>query len=366
MNKKSLTAMAVTLPLVIKVGLAYELNDSLLLSGVLAGAIQCQNLTDAPGFSNTCESAVPFQPKVSFRPTETDEVFFRLGFAAGNGLNDKTPFNIPPWAASLEEDVKNINGRNRDYLLTAWYKHTFTFADEHQLGATFGIIDGTKYLDENAYANDEYTQFMNSALTNGPNVFIPSYDLGVALQWDLRSWSFRAILMDVGENDDGNNFSFYGLQAGYHVNNKLGSGNYRIVLVDTSQDFLDPTGTKLHDRSAILLSFDQELGKILGGWIRFDLQADDAATDYSAIYSGGIDIKGKAWERYDDNIGLGYAYLDGGNLEIEKSHVAEAYYRWQLTEVLGLTADVQYMQDDYKTGGGPHGWIFGLRATAEF
>ena len=366
MNKKSLTAMAVTVPLVIKVGFAYELNDSLLLSGVLAGAIQCQNLSDAPGFSNTCESAVPFQPKVRIRPTEADEVFFRLGFAAGNGLNDITPFNIPPWAASLEEDVTNINGRDRDYLLSAWYKHTFKFADDHQLGATFGIIDGTEYLDENAYANDEYTQFMNSVLTNGPNVFIPSYDLGVALKWDHGRWSLRGILMDVGENDDGNNYSFYGLQAGYHVNTELGSGSYRFVLVDTSKDFLDPTGTQLHDRTAFLLSFDQEFGKIVGGWIRFDWQTDDAATDYAAIYSGGIDIKGKAWERYDDNIGLGYANLDGGNLDIEKSQVAEAYYRWQLTEVLGLTADLQYMQDDYKTGGGPRGWIFGLRATAEF
>ncbi len=366
MNKISLTAMALLLPQVTKVGFAYEFNDNFSLGGVLAGAIQCQSVSDSPDSSNTCESAVPFQPDVSIRPTEADEVFFRLGFAAGNGLNDTTPFNIPPWAASLEADVKNINGRDRDYLLTAWYRHTFTFADDHQFGTTFGIIDGTEYLDENAYANDEYTQFMNAVLTNGPNVFIPSYDLGAALKWDHGRWSLRAIIMDVGENDDGNNYSFYGLQAGYQVSNELGFGNYRFVLVDTSKDFLDPAGVQLHDRTAILLSFDQEFGKIVGGWIRFDWQTDDAATDYGTIYSGGIDIKGKAWERHDDNIGIGYAKLDGGNLEIERSQVAEAYYRWQLGEVLGLTADLQYMQDDYKTGSGPRGWIFGVRATAEF
>jgi hypothetical protein len=88
---------------------------------VLAGAVQCQNLSDAPGFSNTCEFAAPFQPEFSYRPTETDEVFFKLGFAAGNGINGNSPFIISPWAADLEDDVKNINGRNRDYLLTAWY-----------------------------------------------------------------------------------------------------------------------------------------------------------------------------------------------------------------------------------------------------
>jgi porin len=358
--------LALVLPFAPTQSLAYDINEQVTIGGILAGAIQCQNLSDAPGFSNTCESAVPFQPEVSIRPTEDDEVFFKLGFAAGNGLNDKSPFKIPPWAADLEDEVKNINGRNRDYLLTAWYQHTFSFADNHQLGTTFGIIDATDYLDENAYANDEYTQFLNSALTNGPNVFLPSYDLGVALQWDNGPWSLRGVLMDIGENDDGNNYSFYGLQAGYSVNNKLGAGNYRIVIVGTSEDFLDPTGTQLHNRTGILLSFDQEFGQVVGGWIRFDWQSDDAALDYNTVYSGGIDIKGKAWGRNADNIGLGYAYLDGGNLDIEKSQVAEAYYRWQLSEVFGLTADVQYMQDDYKTGSGPRGWIVGLRATAEF
>jgi hypothetical protein len=366
MRHKLITCLTLALPLLHTAAHAMEINDRLSLGGVLAGAIQCQNISDAAGFSNTCEGAVPFQPEFSFRPTAADEVFFKLGFAAGNGLNGNSPFVIPPWAADLEDDVKNINGRNRDYLLTAWYKHTFQFADDHQLGASFGIIDATDYLDENAYANDEYTQFMNPALTNGPNVFLPSYDPGVALEWDDGPWSLRAVLMDVGENDDGNNFSFYGLQAGYTVHNSFGIGHYRLVIAGASEDFLNPAGTQLEDRAGALLSFDQELGKGVGAFLRFGWQTDDAAVDYSAIYSGGLDIKGAAWGRPADNIGLGYAYINGGSLDIDKSQVAEAYYRWQLGEIFGLTADVQYMQDDYKTGTGPRGWIFGLRATAEF
>ncbi len=345
---------------------AYEINEQLSIGGVLAGAIQCQNLSDAPGFSNTCEEAVPFQPELSFRPTEADEVFFKLGFAAGNGMNGKSPFVIAPWAADLEDDLKSINGRNRDTLLTALYKHTFNYGDGHSLGATFGIIDATDYLDENAYANDEYTQFMNSVLTNGPNVFLPSYDIGVALEWDNGPWGLRGVVMDIGENDDGNNFDFYGFQAGYHVINKLGAGNYRIIIAGGSQDFLNPAGTQLENRAAVLISLDQEFGKVVGGWTRFGWQTDDAAINYGAIYSGGIDIKGSAWGRNDDNIGVGYAYLNGGNLNIDTSQVAEAYYRWQLGEVFGLTADVRYMNDDFKIGRGPSGWIYGLRATAEF
>jgi len=345
---------------------AYDINEQLSISGVLVGAVQCQGLSDAPGFSDTCEPAVPFQPEMSFRPTETDEVFFKFGFAAGNGLNQKTPFQIRPWVADLEDDVKNINGRNRDYLLTAWYKHTFNVGDSQRLDATFGIIDATDYLDENVYGNDEYTQFMNGALTNGRNVFLPSYDLGVAMESHSGPWSFSGVLMNIGENDDGNNFSFYGLQAAYRVNNRLGAGNYRVIITGTSEDFLNPAGNELESRASNLYSFDQQFGKVIGGWVRFGWQTQEAAVDYHAVFTGGVDIKGVAWQRRGDNIGLGYACLTGGNLAIDKSNVAEAYYRWRQGEVLGLTADIQYQSDDYKVGQGPSGWYYSLRASAEF
>ncbi len=345
---------------------AYAINDRLSVGGVLAGAIQCQRLSGAASDENACKGAAPFQPEVSFRPTENDEIFVKFGFAAGNALNNRSPFAISPWAADLEDDLKNINGRGRNNLLTAWYKHIFNLGDNNSLGATVGIIDATDYLDENAYANDEYTQFMNPALTNGPNVFLPSYDLGVALEWDSGPLALRGVYMDMGENDDGNGYRFYGLQAGYAVNNRFGAGNYRVVIAGASNDFLNPEGTRKEDRGGVLLSFDQEFGDVIGGWVRMGWQSDDAAVDYKSIYSGGIDIKGSAWGRDEDNIGIGLAYLNGGSLEIDNSRVVEAYYRWQVGEMLGLTVDIQHQNDNYKTGNGPSGWIYGLRAAVDF
>ncbi len=104
--------------------LAYDLNDKVSLSGVLAAIGQCQQLTDKAGASNECRGGIPFQPEISIRPNEVDEIFFRLGFAAGNGLNNVSPFILPPWGGDLEDDVKGINGRSRDYLLIAWYSTT--------------------------------------------------------------------------------------------------------------------------------------------------------------------------------------------------------------------------------------------------
>jgi len=68
-----------------------------------------------------------------------------------------------------------------------------------------------------------------------------------------------------------------------------------------------------------MISFDQQLGEILSAWIRFGRQKDDAAIDFKNLYSGGIDIKGKLWGRKQDNIGIAYAFLNGGNLDLDKT-----------------------------------------------
>ena len=267
----------------------YDLTDKFSIGGVLAGAYQYQTGND---IDDKGRGALPFQPEVSFRPTERDEIFTKFGFAAGNGINGVTDFNLAPWAADLEDDVKDINGRNRDYLLTAWYKHTFEFSDHIALGLTGGIIDATDYIDENAYSNDEYTQFMNEALVNASNGFAPSYDIGGSVEWEIGNWDFTAVGMNVGENDDGNNFNFFGGQIGYKLNTSLGEGNYRVIGQGTSEEFFDKNGKKQH-RLAAFLSFDQELGDIFGAWIRFGWQDDNALINYDHFLSGGVNISGK-------------------------------------------------------------------------
>jgi len=343
---------------------AYDIDDRLSIGGVLAGAAQYQALVDSDGADDKLRGALPFQPEVSFRPTAQDEVFFKLGFAVGNGLNKVSPFALAPWAADLEDDVKDINGRNRDYLLTAWYKHSFRIGKQHTLGLTGGIIDGSDYVDQNAYAEDDMTQFMNEALSNG-NFFTPAYDAGGALEWDGPRLSLRGVVMNVGQ-EDGPSLNYLGGQLGYKLNTSLGEGNYRALLFGTSADIKDPSGEHQERRQGLLLSFDQQLGDTVGGFLRFGWQNDDAAVPFNAIYSGGLDIGGRLWGRPQDNMGLAYAYLNGGSLEFDYTHLAEAYARFVLNDYFALTADLQYMKDRLKDGGGPEGFIPGLRLVAQF
>lgn len=347
-------------------GGAMEITDKLAIGGILAGAYQYQAVSDAPGFENTGRGGLSFQPEISFTPTDNDEIFAKFGFGAGNALNDGTsPFNLAPWAANLETDVENINGRERDYLLTVWYKHMFQFSETHSLGITGGLIDATDYLDENAYANDEYTQFMNEAMVNGPNVFAPSFDIGGVLEWNYHNFAVKGVVMQVGDNDDQRSYHFYSTQIGYMLDTGLGEGNYRLIVSGTSEDFGDPQGENLESKVAAIFSFDQQLGETFGVWVRFGRQDDKALINYESLYSGGIDISGKLWKRENDNIGIGYAYLSGGNSSVDKTQVAEAYVRFVLNEIFALTLDVQWMKDDLVASDGPEGFNYGMRMTAE-
>lgn len=344
-------------------------SDKIAIHGVLAGAYQYEDADGPQDAESFGRGAVAFQPEISITPTEQDEIVFEFAFPAGEGVNGSTQMHIPPWAANLEGDVKNISGRDRDYLLTAWYKHTFRLGEAQSLGITGGIIDATAYLDQNAYANDEYTQFMNPALVNGPSGFAPSYDIGGALQWEIGSFHANGVVMNIGENDDGYNYNFYGFEMGYLINTALGEGTYRIIYEGGQNGFLDSTGTTLEDRNLVFLSFDQQFGEHFAGWIRFGWADDDAAVDAANLYSGGIDIGGGLWGRGEDNIGIGYALFDGGNTGLERSQVAEVYYRLVMNDWFALTGDAQYQDNTYndvEAGADIDAWTWGMRAVVAF
>lgn len=321
----------------------------------------------APDITEGSRGVFVFQPEVSVRQSEKDEFFFKFGFAAGNGVKAISPFVLSPWAADAEDDVRDINGRNRDHLLTAWYKHDFS-RDSTLLEVTGGLIDATDYLDENAFANDEYSQFMNEALVNGANVFAPSYDLGGAVRFEKGLLSVNGVVMDVGENDDGNPFTFYGLQTGVKLKSAWGEGNYRLSLEAADKNFLDVSSTTLRTRHGAVLSCDQEFGPILGGWVRVGVQNGDAAIQFGNLYSGGLNVRGTLWGRPADNFGIGHATANNGNKGVHQSDVTEAYVRVQLTEGVGVNLDGQYLRDAYDPGAGERakGWVSSLMLSSSF
>jgi porin len=348
------------------VAFGYDISDKFSVGGVLAGVWQYLEVNE-DDIDDGPKAAAAFQPEISFRPFENSELFAKFGFAANNGLNVKSPFALTIWAADLKDDVKDINGRNRDYLLTSWAKHTFRFSQSHSLGFSIGIIDATDYVDQNAFANDEYSQFLNEVFGNAPTGNFVSYDIGGAAQWAWGNFSANGLIMDVGENEEGNNFQFYALQLAYRLETSLGEGNYRIIGSMTSDDFLNAAGEDKNKKlAAATLSFDQQFGKIIGAFLRLGYQDDDAVVTWKKLYSGGLNISGGIWGRAQDNIGMGLAYLHDGNTEIDHSLVGETYIRFALNEMFGATADFQFLKDDISGDQNPDGWVGSIRVSAEF
>ena len=344
---------------------AHELTDELSLDGVLSGALQCQNLLDDGTADDTCRGAVPLQPALTYRSTKHDRLFLKLGFAAGNGLNVITPFNLPSWGADLNNEVININGSGRNYLLELWYEHVFHIKQRNQLGITVGIIDAAAYLDQNRYANDEYTQFMNAALSNAPNAFFPSYDPGIAAEWLIHNWTIAAVIMEAHQETSDETFHYYGLQAGYRFDTPLGPGNYRVVF-NRESDFRASRIDSSDSNNFLVISIDQQLGDTLGVFARIGSRVDDEPINYKAIYSGGLDFRGKSWGRALDNIGLGIAYLQGGGTALDRTTLTECYYRLVMNPYVAMTADIQFMQDRYGTAADVEGVIYSLRTTLNF
>jgi porin len=244
--------------------------------------------------------------------------------------------------------------------------HIFEFSENNALEMIGGIIDATDYVDENTYANDEFTQFMNEALVNGPNGFFPSFDGGGAIEWEIGSFDITAMAMNIGENEVGRNYNYFAGQIAYKLNISWGEGNYRLIVDTTSEDFKDEDGKDDERRLAALLSFDQQLGDIFGAFIPVGWQDDDPAIDYNALYSGGVSITGKWYGRKQANIVFGYAYLNGEN-DFDYSQVAEIYWRAVFNDYFAATADFQYMKDEFDTDDDEiEGIIGSIRLTAEF
>jgi len=348
---------------------AYDLNEKLSIEGTLTGVYQYADL-DIKGRDDAGRGAAVLDLGANFHPSDADEFQMTLSFAAGNGLNYLNLFSLTPFSDDLEDDLKDINGRNRDYLFEAWYKHTFTLSEDTSLALTGGIIDATAYIDENKFANDELTQFMNQVFVNNKNVNLPSYDLGGVIELNVSNFSIRALMMNTKFETDGEdfkNYDYYALQLGYTHKTSLGEGNYRIYGFTTSKSFPCWDEEDVDSLQGFGISADQQLSPIIGVFARLDWQNDAAIIDHEAAYSGGLNINGKLWGRENDEIGLGYAYLTGADqADIDNTNAIEAYTKFKISDFSDITFDIQYIDDNMKRCDDRKGIIYGVRANAYF
>ncbi len=307
------------------------------------------------------------------KPSRRDSVYASASFARGNGLKNTGGISLAMNADDLEDDVENINGRARDYLLEAWYRRELVDSKPLAIAVTGGLIDATRYLDHNRVANDEITQFMNEAFVT--RFFLPSYDPGFALQTTGEKWHVDMAWMRTQTDSNrkgGVDYDFFGVDLAYLYQLPFGEGHSHLVLQTTSSDFndRDRPGRQIAI-DGLSLSVDQTVGDGIDLFMRLGGTNDDAEElTHDELYSAGFELAGQKISVPKLVVGVAYAYLDGvGNQpgDIRHTRVFETYARYPLAQFGDISADVQWISDEVRAAASnPELWVVGTRLNLYF
>jgi high affinity Mn2+ porin len=299
--------------------------------------------------------------------------------------------------------------------------------DISRLTFTIGRFNAKDIFDNNTYANDPRTQFMNWALSTANAAWdYPAdtlgYTTGVAVELNQSKWALRygffqlpnqrngftaedQYLVWPGEPsagdgqfwhawdmvvEDEQRYSISGHRGtvrilGYVNQEELGSYRAALYVPDVN---IDLTHALRHEYG-FGLNFEQEITKNIGVFSRLGwndgINEAWMFTDVNHTGSVGVSIKGEGWHRSDDTIGVagvisgishdnqlylaadGLGILDGdGALNYAKEKVLETYYQAKLAKHLLGALDYQFVADPaFNSARGPVS-VFGTRLRFEF
>jgi hypothetical protein len=311
--------------------------------------------------------------ELSWKPAlplvEDGEFYARIHAGNGSGADRSGKGNRPAdvLLANLNTIADDNSDENDDTglrLLEAHYTHAFL---DGRLRLTGGKAEPLRFLDENAFANDEWTQFVgkpfvNNSVLDSENEFTPMLgalyrpvellSLSLVGASTSRPYTEDSPLASDAKSKYDNILSTPFLGGQLAVSPKFGKleGNYRIYgwyasydhsRLDRRRDFI--AGEK--DKGwGVGVSADQQLSEAVGIFGRFGWNNEDVyAVQWEA--SGGLNLKGLVPGREEDEIGLGFAGLvpDSRYAENDPEYHLELYYRFVVTENLALTPDFQYI-----------------------
>ena len=286
--------------------------------------------------------------------------------------------------------------------------------DVRNLTLTVGHLSAKDIFDNNAYANDSRTQFMNWSLMANNAWDFPANTLGftngATAELNTRAWSGRLGIFQVSQVANGLRLDWnltHAWSAAAELERRYSprghAGAIRLFSFDTRahmgsyQDTINnPTlGENIALTAAYRykygfgINLDQEIRKNVGvfarvGWSDGKNQTFEF-TDVDRTATTGLSLKGTGWRRPDDTVGLGVVmngisaahrqYLAAGGLGItigdgaldyNAERILETYYNCGIAKHFQLTLDYQYAGDPaYNRARGPVNLI-AVRLHTEF
>lgn len=286
--------------------------------------------------------------------------------------------------------------------------------DISRVTLTVGKMSAKDIFDNNAYANDPRTQFMNWALMANEAWDYPAdslgFETGVAAElnqprWALRYGFFQMPKESNGVAQDGNFLEAWGmvteLEERYSVNdhpgkarllaflNRAHMGSYRAA-IDNPERPADIEATRAYrSKYGFGLNLEQELWKNIGAFARLGWSDGEneawVFADVDRTGTLGLSVKGEAWHRAADTFGMagimnglsrvhqkflaagGTGILAGdGKLSYGWEKILETYYDFEIWKTVHATVDYQFVSDPaFNRDRGPVS-VIGARLHWEF
>jgi high affinity Mn2+ porin len=279
---------------------------------------------------------------------------------------------------------------------------------------TAGKFAATDVFDDNAYSHDPRTQFLNTAIMDSGAWDFPAdtkgYTDGFTAELNRKTWAahFGSFMEPAEANGsvlDKHILKAWGQILQWDWRYSLGSraGTLRSFFFLNRADM--GSYAKATDGPAAVvsvaqtrtyrfkegwgISWDQELAPNLGAFGRLswnDGRTETwAFTEIDSSAAAGLSLKGAAWGRADDTLGLaevvdglspqhrrylaagGYDFSIGdGRLDYSTEDITECYYAWQPVPWFSLSSDFQFVANPaYNRSRGPVS-VFGIRAHCAF
>lgn len=370
-------------------GLEFDLNATTVVQGVYNND---DNWKENPGVrkeSDDWDANYTVDLEISSRVGKAGLAMLHLVGGEGAGQNSEV--------AGFSRVNDTAIGDDADFKVAEiWYEHAFN----DMFRITFGKLNLERWFDTNAVANDRDTQFLNDAFVNNVVLDLPAdynakdYTYGARLGFtpnELLEINLGVIEFDGDFEDIFDELLYIGELA---LKPTFGErqGNYRVYGWYNRTDYvaLSNRGDDDEHGYGFGASIDQQLNKGVTMFGRLGWRDDDVYPIKFA-WSAGVQLDGTLWNRERDAFGLAYgaAYTGSDYRDsvqrtrvIERpifppitvrspyattpaEHIVEAYYKFQINDIISLTPDLQYLRD-MGAYDADDVWLFGVRANLQF
>lgn len=250
-----------------------------------------------------------------------------------------------------------------------WYEQMLL---NDKFAVTFGKLNPASYLDENEYANDENTQFVNPVFVNNAVIGFTENNLGLRMTYSP-SEKFDLTYAYMTSGEDWETIDCDGFNA-FQVNFKPAeSANYRAMFWASNRESEKFSGGDKKGGYGFALSLDQKLNDNVGVFARFGY-SDPSVYRLSMSWSAGAQFGGSMWTRENDTAGIALGQLmqssdftDANPVKKDNETQTEMYYSFALNENFFITPSVQYIS---KPEGGntanDDAFVYGIRTHVSF